>query len=81
MRVGDILEWLAGAAIVVAVYLATGLAWPPLVAAGFVLAYEAQCWAGHPLPRWKRTASPVCDCGMPDGSHFRTCALKLKAAE
>ena len=41
---GDVLEWLAGACLVVAAYLWAGTA-PALAAAFLVLFYEAQCYA------------------------------------
>lgn len=82
MRVGDILEWLAGAALVAAAYLATGLAWPPLVAAGIVLAYEAQCHAHLELRALRRGQRPEApevpcpECHAPVGSHFPTCPIR-----
>lgn len=51
MRVGDLLEWLAAAALSVATYLATARAWPALIVVGCCLAYFAQCHAATPFPR------------------------------
>jgi hypothetical protein len=56
MKVGDILEWLAAAAFVVAANLATHLAWPAVAVAGAFLVYFAQCYSTHPvtLPKLAR---------------------------
>ena len=54
MKVGDMLEWLAGALFVVATYLLVigSNVGPPLLVAGLFLTYQAQCWAAHPL-KWR----------------------------
>ena len=49
MRLGDVLELIAGACLVAAAYFATGLAWPALVAAGGFLLYLGQCYAKHTI--------------------------------
>ena len=58
VRIGDVLEWLAGAAFTVSAYLATQLAWTAVAVAGVCLAYFAQCYSTHPVrisrPRWLR---------------------------
>ena len=51
MKVGDILEWLAGAAFTASAYLATHAAWATLIVAGVALAYFAQCYASHAITR------------------------------
>lgn len=51
MRVGDILEWFAGAAFVAGAYLATSLTWTAVIAFALVLAYFGQrqrpAWLAH----------------------------------
>ena len=56
MKVGDFLEWLAGAAFVVGTLLATHRAWTAVLVGALVLTYFAQCFSDHPVkvtrPRW-----------------------------
>ena len=54
MRVGDLLEWLAGAAFVGGAYLATTLAWPAVLVGGAFLIYQAQCHGTTPFPKVQR---------------------------
>lgn len=58
MKLGDVFEWLAGAAFAVAAYLASREVWPALLVAGVVLAYEAQCHASTGVPRLPRLPRP-----------------------
>lgn len=47
VRLGDVFEWIAGALLAGGAYLATSMAWLPVVVGGVFLAYQAQCYAGH----------------------------------
>lgn len=53
MHVGDILEWLAAAALAAGGYLATSRVWVALVVLGACLFYFAQGYATTPLRRPK----------------------------
>lgn len=53
MRVGDLLEWLAAAALVAAAYLWQHSIPLGLLAAFACLAYFAQCYGKTPFPRPK----------------------------
>ena len=53
MSIGDLLEWLAAAAFVVAAYLWSGTVLA-LGVAGLFLAYEAQCYSGKVRLPWQR---------------------------
>ena len=50
---GDVLEWVAGACLVTAAYLAAGDAAAFATAGGF-LAWEAQVLAGFNLPKFRK---------------------------
>lgn len=62
MRIGDVLEWLAGAAAVTATYLGSHQLWAAFAGGAVVLAYQAQCygaaqfsWPKIKLPRLRRS--------------------------
>lgn len=50
MRIGDLLEWLAGAGFTGAAYDRGGVFWA-LVVVGVCLLYLAQCYGAAPCPR------------------------------
>lgn len=57
VKLGDILEWLAGASLVGAAIVGGVFgspAWIPLTVLGLFLGYQAQGYAHHPLPRLRR---------------------------
>jgi hypothetical protein len=60
LRVGDVLEWLAAAALVAAAYLWHHQPAPAFLAAFLVLAYLAQSYGATPirLPKLRRKPKP-----------------------
>lgn len=60
LRVGDVLEWVAGIVAAVGAYFATSLAWPALIVLALFLAYQAQCYAERkfrlPSPRGRKVS-------------------------
>ena len=54
LRVGDVLEWVAGAAAAVGAYFATRLAWPALIVVAVFLIYQAQCYSLRIIPRRRK---------------------------
>lgn len=65
MRVGDLLEWLAGVAFIAAAFFAAQADWSvaaPTIVGGVFLAYQAQCHAQQAIPKpriqWSWRARP-----------------------
>lgn len=58
MRVGDVLEWVAGALGVTAAYVGSHQAWAAFATGAVVVFYQAQCYAKHGFP-WPQLSRPA----------------------
>ncbi len=57
MKVGDLLEWCAGAAAITATYLGSGRLWAAFGAGAVIVFYEAQCYGAQSFP-WPKVQRP-----------------------